>query len=69
MPGRPEIDRYSRLSGTRLYAVEISDWDCAQDFVVKRCNLVGNENIAKHVVLHQNVRERALLIVGLLETG
>ena len=59
---------YARLGGSRLYAVEVSGWDCTKNFFVERCDLVWNEDTGRHVVLQQNLRDSAVLIVRLLET-
>ena len=62
------MHRYARLRGNRLYAVEVSGWDYTQNFLVERCDLLWNEDTGRHVVLHQNLRDSAVLIVRLLET-
>lgn len=67
MPGRPETEGYARLRGARLYAVEASGRDRTQYFFVERCDLVWNEDAGRHVVLHQNLRDSAVLIVRLFE--
>jgi len=62
------MDRYAGQRGTRLYAVEVSGWDRTQNFFVERCDLVWNEDTGRNVVLHHDLRDRAVLIVRLLET-
>lgn len=62
------MNLHAHLGGTRLYAVEVSGWDCAQNFFVERCDLVWNEDTGRHVVFQQNLRDSAVLIVRLLET-
>ncbi len=61
------MESYARIGGTRLYTVEVSGWDCTQNFFVERCDLVWNEDTGRHIVLNQNVRDSAVLIVRLLE--
>ncbi|MGB7283093.1 MAG: hypothetical protein WBE13_12590 [Candidatus Acidiferrum sp.] len=61
--------RYARCAGTRLYAVEVSGWNCTQNFFVERCDLVWNEDSGKQVVLKQSLRESAILFVRLLQPG
>lgn len=51
--------RYARFPTMRLYAVEISGWDSAQDFFVEKCDLVWYEDSGKHVALKQTLRENA----------
>jgi hypothetical protein len=63
------MDGYARLRGIRLYAVEVSGRDRTQDFFVERCDLAWNEDAGRHVVLHQNLRGSAVLIVRLFEAG
>jgi hypothetical protein len=61
------MESYARIGGTRSYTVEVSGWACTQDFFVERCDLVWNEDTGGHVVLNQNARDSAVLIVRLLE--
>lgn len=61
--------RYARFPTMRLYAVEISGWDSAQDFFVEKCDLVWNEDSDKHVALKQTLRENAILLVRLPQGG
>lgn len=52
----------------RSYPVEVSGWDCMQDFFVERCDLVWSEETGKQVALKQNLTENAVLFVRLLES-
>lgn len=61
------MHRYAHLCSTRLYAVEVSGWDCTQNFFVERSDLVWNEDTGRHVVLNRSLRDNAVLIVRLLE--
>lgn len=60
--------QHARFSGARLYAVEVSGWDGAQNFFVEKCDLVWNEESGKHVVLSQRLRNNVLLFVRLLQS-
>lgn len=61
--------RYARLPATRLFAVEVSGWDLAQNFFVERCDLIWNEESGKHVALKRALCENTLLFVRLLQAS
>jgi len=61
------MHRCAPLCGTRLFAVEVSGWDCADNFFVEGCDLVWNEDTGRHVVLNRSLRENAVLFVRLRE--
>jgi hypothetical protein len=54
---------------TRLYPVEISGWDSAEDFFVERCALEWNEQSGKQVALKRALNDSAVLLVRLLQEG
>ena len=60
---------YDRFPATRLFAVEVSGWDCSQSFFVEKCDLVWNEGSGKHVALKRVLRENTLLFVRLLQSA
>jgi len=59
--------RYARSANTRLYPVEVSGWNCTQNFFVERCDLVWNEDSGKQVLLKQKLRENSILFIRLLQ--
>ena len=61
--------RYARAASTRVYAVEVSGWDDAQNFFVENCDLVWNEEGVKHVALHRELNESTILFVRLTDAG
>jgi|SRR5580658_711589 hypothetical protein len=58
---------YARFPTTRLYAVEISGWDSAEDFFVERCELEWREESGKQVALKRTLNQKAILLVRLLQ--
>ena len=60
---------YSTAAGTRLYPVEVSGWDSAQNFFVEKCVLIWNEGNGKQVRLSQGLREKTIVFVRLLQPG
>jgi hypothetical protein len=60
---------HARFDLARLYAVEISGWDCAEEFFVEKCELEWNEESGKLIVLKRALNDNAVLLVRLLQTG
>lgn len=56
-------------AATRLYPVEVSGWDSAQNFFVEKCVLIWNESNGKQVRLSQGLREKTIVFVRLLQPG
>ncbi len=54
---------------TRLYAIEVSGWDCREQFFVEKCELQWNEESGKQVGLKRAVNDNAILLVRLLQGG
>lgn len=63
------MDREARSIATRLYLVEISGWDSAEDFFVEKCELEWNEQSGKQVALKRALNDSAVLLVRLLQAG
>jgi hypothetical protein len=63
------MHRNARFPATRLYAIEISGWDCKEQFFVERCDLQWNEESGKQVGLKRAVRDNAIVLVRLLQGG
>jgi hypothetical protein len=63
------MHRNARFPATRLYAIEVSGWDCKQQFFVERCELQWNEESGKRVGLKRAVNDNAILLVRLLQDG
>jgi len=63
------MHRNARFPATRLYAIEISGWDCKEQFFVERCELQWNEESGKQVGLKRAVNDNAILLVRLLQGG
>jgi hypothetical protein len=61
------MHRNARIPATRLYAIEISGWDCKEQFFVERCELQWNEESGKQVRLRRAVNDNAILLVRLLQ--
>jgi hypothetical protein len=61
------MPRNARFPATRLYAIEISGWDCKEQFFVERCELQWNEESSKQVGLKRAVNDNAILLVRLLQ--
>jgi hypothetical protein len=61
--------RQAQVPATRLYAVEISGWDSAEDFFVEKCELEWTEQSGKQVALKQALNDSAVLLVRLLQAG
>jgi hypothetical protein len=61
--------RQDQIAATSLYPVEISGWDCTEDFFVERCELEWNERSGKQVALKRALNDSAVLLVRLLQEG
>jgi hypothetical protein len=59
--------RNAHFPASRLYAVEVSGWDCSEEFFVERCELEWDEESNKQVALTRPLRENTLLLVRLLQ--
>jgi len=55
------------IPASRLYAVEVSGWDCSEKFFVERCELEWTEESSKHVALTRALGSNTLLLVRLLQ--
>jgi hypothetical protein len=53
----------------RLYEVEVSGWDSAENFFVETCELEWNEDSGKQVALKRTLNDSAILLVRLLQPG
>ncbi len=60
---------HARFAATRLYSVEISGWDSAEDFFVEKCELEWNDESGKQIMLKRALNDSAVLLVRLLQTG
>jgi hypothetical protein len=60
---------HAPFAATRLYPVEISGWDSAEDFFVEKCELEWNEESGKQVALKRALNDSAVLLVRLLQDG
>jgi hypothetical protein len=63
------MDRNARFPVARSYVVEISGWDCQEEFFVEKCELQWNEESGKQVNLKRAVNDDAILLVRLLQGG
>lgn len=63
------MQRNARFPATRLYSIEISGWNCKEQFFVERCELQWNEESGKQVGLKSAVNDNAILLVRLLQGG
>jgi hypothetical protein len=63
------MEQWECISGTRLYAVEVSGWDSGQNFFVERCDLTWSEESGKSVELGQRVGDAAIFFVRLTQPG
>jgi hypothetical protein len=61
--------RYPSFPITRLYAVEVSGWDSAENFFVEKCELEWHEESGKQVSIKRALRDNAVLLVRLLQPG
>lgn len=59
--------RNARFPVTRLYAVEVSSWDCKEVFFVENCELDWNEESGKQITLKRALNDHAILLVRLLQ--
>lgn len=59
----------AHFPASRLYAVEVSGWDCSEEFFVEKCELEWNEESIKQVALTRALGENTLLLVRLLQEG
>jgi hypothetical protein len=59
----------ARFPATRVYGIEISGWDCKEQFFVERCELQWSEESGKQVRLKRAVHDNAILLVRLLQGG
>lgn len=55
--------------GARLYPVEVSGWDDAQNFFVEKCELIWNEESGKRIRLSHGLREKTIVFVRLLQSN
>jgi hypothetical protein len=60
---------YTHFPVARLYEVEVSGWDSAENFFVEKCELEWNEDSAKQVTLKSTLDDSAILLVRLLQPG
>ena len=63
------MHRNAPFPATSKYTVEISGWDCKEQFFVERCELQWNEESGKQVGLKRAVNDNAILLVRLLQGG
>ena len=61
--------RCVRFTGTKLYRVEVSGWDIAENFFVENCDLLWSEETGKRVTLQQKLQNKGIVFVRLLEPG
>jgi hypothetical protein len=61
--------RNAHFPAARLYAVEVSGWDCSEEFFVERCELEWNEESSKQVALTRALGENTLLLVRLMQAA
>jgi len=59
--------RYPSFPITRLYAVEVSGWDSAENFFVEKCDLEWHEESGKQVALSHKVPDGAVVFLRLLQ--
>ncbi len=59
--------QYARFPAARLYAVEVSGWDRAENFFVEKCELEWDEEFGKQVALKSMLGDNAILLVKLLQ--
>jgi hypothetical protein len=60
---------YASLPAARLYEVEVSGWDSAENFFIEQCNLEWNEDSGKQVALKRTLNDSAIVLVRLLRPG
>jgi hypothetical protein len=51
----------------RLFDVEVSGWDCGENFFVEKCELEWGEESGKRVLLKSALGDNAVLLVKLLQ--
>jgi hypothetical protein len=60
---------YASFPAARLYEVEVSGWDSAENFFIEQCNLEWNEDSGKQVALKRTLNDSAILLVRWLRPG